>query len=168
MTCERCQFAVKMDEYYDISAVNGNLPFNNVDEWYKWQRKVVAKEILSDDFKLSTRVKIGKINVKKLDNNYSLFFYGEGVLTLTNKGLTYDGYCDGKEVSIFFEPEQVYSLTMSLAYDLDLYYKNNYFNFKFLENEKQVVKWMLAAEEIHNLYDDTWRKVSEEVYEYGQ
>lgn len=166
MTCERCQFAVKMDEYYDISAVNGNLPFNDVDEWYKWQRKVIAKEILSDDFKLSTRVKIGKINVKKLDNNYSLLFYGEGVLTLTNKGLTYDGYCDGKEVSIFFEPEQVYSLTMSLGYDLDLYYKNSYFNFKFLENEKHVVKWMISAEEIHNLYDTTWRIVSEEVYEY--
>ena len=166
MTCSHCGFAIKMDEYYDISSVSGNLPFNNVDEWYKWQRKEVAKEILSDDFKISTKVKIGKINVKKLDNNYSLLFHGEGNLTLTNKGLTYEGTCDDEFVSKFFEAEQVYSLSMSLMHELDLYYKNDYFNFNFIENQKQVVKWMIAAEEIHNLYDDTWKKVSDEVYEY--
>lgn len=168
MTCHNCQFSVKMDEYYDIASVNGELPFKNVDEWYKWQRKIIAKEVLSDDFKLSTRVKIGNINVKKLDNNYSLLFHGEGELTLTNKGLYYNGIYDGKDVSMFFEPEQVYSLTMSLNYDLDLYYKNEYFNFKLLHEEKHVAKWMIAAEEIHNLYDTTWKEVSQEVYCYEQ
>ena len=168
MTCNKCNFSIKMDEYYDISSINGNLPFKNIDEWYKWQRKIIAKEILSEDFKLSTKVKIGKINVKKLNNNYSLLFDGEGVLTLTKKGLTYEGTSDGEEVTIFFEPEQVYSLTMSLQYDLDMYYKNEYFNFKLLQDEKKVAKWMIAAEEIHNLYDATWKKVSDEVYEYDQ
>lgn len=168
MTCANCNFSIKMNEYYEISSVNGNLPFKDVDEWYKWQRKVIAKEILSDEFKLSTRVKIGNINVKKLDNKYSLLFHGEGVLTLTNKGLTYDGVYDGERVNMFFEPEHVYSLTMSLQYDLDLYYKSQYFNFKLLQDEKQVVKWMISAEEIHNLHDVDWNKVSAEVYEYEQ
>ncbi len=168
MACSHCGFTIKMDEYYDISSEKHNLPFKNIDEWYKWQRKFVSKEILSDDFKLTTKVKIGRINTEKLDNNYSLFFYGEGDLTLTNKGLFYDGTADGEKVNLFFEPEQVYSLTMSLNYDLDLYYKNNYYNFKFLENEKHVVKWMLAAEEIHNLCDDTWKEVSDEVYNYDK
>ncbi len=168
MTCANCNFSIKMNEYYEISSVNGNLPFKDVDEWYKWQRKVIAKEILSDEFKLSTRVKIGNINVKKLDNKYSLLFHGEGVLTLTNKGLTYDGIYDGESVNMFFEPEHVYSLTMSLQYDLDLYYKNQYFNFKLLQDEKQVAKWMISAEEIHNLHDVDWKKVSAEVYEYEQ
>lgn len=168
MTCSSCGFAVKMDEYYDISSVNGILPFNNVDEWYKWQRTVIAKEILSDDFKLSTRVKIGGINVKKLDNNYSILFHGDGILTLTKKGLTYKGTYDNEEVNLFFEPEQVYSLTMSLNYELDLYYKNTYINFKLLQDEKMVAKWMISAEEIHNLYDSKWEKASSEVYEYAQ
>ena len=168
MTCSHCQFSVKMDEYYDISGVNGNLPFKNVDEWFKWQRKVIAKQVLSDDFKLSTRVEIGKINVKKLDDNYSVLVYGEGDLTLTNKGLTYEGIYDGEKVNMFFEAEQVYSLSMSLQYDLDLYYKNEYFNFKLLQDEKKVAKWMVAAEEIHNLYDETWKKASQEVYDYEQ
>ncbi len=166
MTCSNCNFSIKMDEYYDIKSVNGKLPFKNIDEWYKWQRKQVAKEVLSEEFRLSTRVKISDINNKKLDNNYSLLSHGEGVLTLTNKGLTYNGTFDGEEVELFFEPEQVYSLTMSLQYDLDLYYKSKYYNFKFLQDEKHVVKWMLSAEEIHNLYDSVWRKFSREVYDY--
>ena len=69
---------------------------------------------------------------------------------------------------MLFEPENVYSLSMSLNYDLDMYYKNDYFNFKFLQDEKQVVKWMICAEEIHNLHDADWKKVSEEVYDYGK
>ena len=166
MSCSQCGFSIKMDEYYDIIGVNGSLPFANIDAWYKWQRKRIAQDVLKDDFCLSTRVAIGTINVKKLDNNYSILTRGEGTLTLTNKGLTYEGIYDGERVSMFFEPKQVYSLTMSLAYDLDLYYKGQYFNFKLLENEKTVAKWMIAAEEIHNLYDDTWKEVSEEVYEY--
>ena len=164
MKCSCCQFAIKMDEYYDISSVNGILPFENIDKWYKWQRKVIQKEILSDNFKLTTKVRIGNINTEKLDNNYSILPHGEGVLNLTNKGLTYEGTYDGEEVKMFFEAKSVFSLSMSLQYELDLYYKNNYFNFKFLENEKHVAKWMISAEEIHNLYDDIWKKVSDEVY----
>ncbi len=166
MTCSNCDFSIRMDEYYDIYAVKGNLPFKNIDEWYKWQRKIIAKEILNDNFCISTKVKIANINVKKLDNNYSLQYHGEGILALTNKGLTYEGDYDGEKVNMFFEPKQVYSLTMSLKYDLDLYYKGKYFNFKLLENEKHVAKWMIVAEEIHNLYDDTWKKVSDDVYDY--
>ena len=166
MSCNKCGFSIKMDEYYDISSVNGNLPFENIDEWYKWQRKVIAKEVLQDDFCISTKVSIGNINVKKLNNNYSILSHGEGILTLTNKGLTYAGTYDGESVNMFFEAKQVYSLSMSLAYDLDLYYTGKYFNFKLLQDEKKVAKWMISAEEIHNLYDDTWKKVSKEVYEY--
>lgn len=168
MTCSSCGFAIKMDEYYDITSVKGDLPFNNIDEWYKWQRKVIAKEITNDQFKLTTKVRIGKINVKKLDNDYSLIYLGEGQLTLTNKGLTYSGTLNGEKVDKLFDPMLVYSLTISLSYDLDLYYSNEYFNFKFLENEKQVAKWMIAAEEIHNLYDATWKEVSNEVYCYDE
>ena len=165
MTCN-CGFAIKMDDYYNISSINKTLPFKNIDEWYKWQRSRIANEILDDNYSISTKVTIGNINVKKLDNNYSLQYHGEGVLTLNNKGLTYDGYFDGENVSMFFEPKQVYSLTMSLKYDLDLYYKGTYFNFKLLENQKQVAKWMIMAEEIHNLYDEKWKEVSDEVYDY--
>ena len=51
---------------------------------------------------------------------------------------------------------------------MDLYYKNDYYSFTLLENKELMVKWMLAAEEIHNLYDLAWQKVSDEVYDVAQ
>ncbi len=164
MRCTECGFTISMDEYYDITAVKGVLPFSNIDQWYKWQRKVLAQDVLDDAFVMTSKVSIGKINTEKLTSNYSLVYYGEGTLTLTNKGLTYCGTQNGESVELFFNAKQVYSLTMSLQYDMDLYYNGTYHNFKLLENEKQVAKWMLAAEEIHNLHDPIWCKVSNEVY----
>lgn len=164
MRCTQCGFAVSMDEYYDIASVKGTFPFANTDAWYKWQRKVLAQEVLDDSFTMTTKVRIGRINTQKLSSNYSLVYDGEGTLTLTNQGLTYFGTQNGEQVELFFHAKQVYSLSMSLQYDLDLYYNGVYYNFKLLENERQIAKWMLAAEEIHNLHDPNWRKVSNEVY----
>lgn len=164
MRCNNCGFTVSMDEYYDIHAVERQLPFTNIDRWYKWQRSILAKEVTDDNFQMTAKVKYGQVNTRKLKPNYSLEYRGEGTLTLTNKGLTYCGTVDGEEVSLFMKAEMVYSLTMSLQYDLDLYYNSHYYNFKLLENKKQVVKWMIAAEEIHNLYDPAWREASSEVY----
>lgn len=167
MRCTACGFAVSMDEYYRLVPVNGELPFQNHDQWYKWQRSQVAQEVLSDDFAMSAKVEIGRINTQKLNSNYSLEYYGEGTLTITNQGLTYRGSCDGEETELFFQAKQVFSLSMSLGYDMDLYYDGKYYNFKLLENHKHMAKWMLAAEEIHNLLDPVWQKASKEVYDEG-
>lgn len=168
MRCEECGFAVTMDECYRLAPVSGDLPFRDPDQWYKWQRKEVAQEVLSDSFSMSSRVEIGRINTKKLGCNCSLQCYGKGVLTLTSQGLTYRGTCDGEEKELFFQAKQVFSLSMSLQYDMDLYYDGKYYNFKLLENQKQMAKWMLAAEEIHNLCDPVWQSASKEVYDEAQ
>lgn len=168
MRCTECGFAIRMDECYRIFPVGGELPFRDIDQWYKWQRKQVAQEILSDGFCLSAPVKIGRVNTRKLGRNYSLQYYGEGTLTLTREGLIYRGTCDGEECERIMHPKQVFSLSISLDYDLDLYYDGKYYNFKLLENQKQMTKWMLAAEEIHNLQDPVWQKASREVYDEDQ
>ena len=166
MKCRTCGFEISMDKYYQITAVNKELLFADIDKWYKWQRREVRKLVKSDDFIMQSTVEYNVINTQKLDNDYSLKQVGKGLLTLTNKGLIYKGSKDGEEVELFFEPQKVFSLTMSLMYDLDLYYDNEYYNFKLLDNPKQCVKWMICAEEIHNLYDSIWEKASKEVYEY--
>ena len=165
MSCSSCGFKVGMNEFYDIYAIEKDLPFENIDKWYKWQRKEIRKQVKSDDFILTTKVKYNVINTKKLSNDYSLMTIGEGVLTLTNKGLVYEGSKNGEIVKELFEPQSVYSLTISLDMDLDLYYKNSYMNFEFI-NDITVTKWMLASEEIHNLYDKEWEQASRDVYDY--
>lgn len=166
MRCKACDFEISMNEYYQINEVNKTLPFKNVDQWFKWQRKIIKEEIESKEFSIRAKVKLGKLNTKKLSFSDSTQYLGEGMLELTNKGLTYSGTKNGEEIKLEFSPELVYSLTMSLAYDLDLYYKSEYYSFKLLENEKLVAKWMLAAEEIHNLHDKAWKDASSKVYEY--
>lgn len=167
MTCASCGFRVSMDEYCDIHSVNKELPFKNIDEWYKWQRRVVSSEVESPDFSMSARVELRKVNTKKLGKNYSLIHDGEGILTINNQGVIYKGTRDGEDVCLVFNAKNVYSLTFSLSQDLDLYYLNKYYNFNFLEDGKRVVKWMLAAEEIHNMYDVDWKTASEQVYDYA-
>ena len=153
-----------MDAYYDIHPVEKELPFKNTDEWYKWQREEIRREIVKDDFCLKAKVQYATINPKKITSNNSLMYIGGGELTLTNKGLRYVGTKYGEDVDIFLDAKSLYSLSISLDYDFDLYYKNEYFNFKLLENYKLMAKWLLAVEEIHNLYDEDWNKASREVY----
>ncbi|MBR2614937.1 MAG: 1-acyl-sn-glycerol-3-phosphate acyltransferase [Clostridia bacterium] len=164
MTCKNCGLKVKMDNYYNLLPVNKDLPFENVDKWYKWQRKEVKKEILDDNFSLSAKVRLNTINPTKLTKNYSLLNIGEGVITLTNKGLRYVGSRYDEKVDLFFDAKALYSLSISLAYDFDFYYKNEYFNFKLLENQKLMTKWMLATEEIHSLCDPAWADANKWVY----
>lgn len=164
MLCTECGFSVSMDEYYDIHQKEKKLSFKNIDEWYKWQRVCVAKEVAQDEFQMSVPVIFRTINTQKLTSNYSLKEIGKGTLTISNKGLKYTGTQNGSDAELLFDARFVYSLSMSLQYDLDLYYKDNYYNFLLTENQKTVVKWMLAAEEVHNLYDEKWGNASKEVY----
>lgn len=168
MRCSACGFAVSMDEYYDIHPQNHSLPFANIDEWYKWQRQLLAREVQSPDFSMSLNVMLRKIDTQKLRKNYSLVYDGEGVLTITNRGLVYRGTKGEEQVELQFAAKNVYSLSISLAYDFDMYCQGRYYNFKILENEKHMTKWMIAAEEIHNLYDPAWKEASEQVYEYAK
>jgi DNA-directed RNA polymerase subunit RPC12/RpoP len=165
MTCRDCGFSVSMNEYYELSSANGK-PFADVDAWFKWQRQEIRKEIKNPDFVLSTPTELFTVNTAKLDNNYSQLKLGDGEIKLTREGLYYNGTKNGENVSLFFEAKSVYSLSISLDYELDFYYKHDYYCFKPTKDKKQVVKWMLASEEIHNLYDESWAKARREVYLY--
>ena len=166
MKCKSCDFAVSMNEYYEISSKNNDVPFSDVDEWFKWQRNEVKKEIENPDFSLTTPVELFTVNTQKLDNNFSQLKLGEGTLLLTVQGLLYQGTKNGENVELFLEAKSVHSLSISLDYEMDIYYKQDYYCFKPTENKQHVVKWMLATEEIHNLYDETWEKARREVYPY--
>ena len=39
---------------------------------------------------------------------------------------------------------------------------------KSCKTDKALIKWTLASEEIHNLYDERWRAACADVYDYGK
>ena len=165
--CKHCGFAAQVNEYYDLVLQSGkNLP-EDIDVWYKWQRKCVAEEIKSDDFALTMRGKLCALKLDKLrkaPHNRELL--ADGGAMLTNKGLVFEGELDGKAVNFNFEAKSLYSLTCSTKGFLEFYHNNDYFMIIPDDTPRELIKWTLAAEEIHNLYDERWRAACEDVYDY--
>ena len=169
VVCDGCGFRVKINEYYDLVAIKGNSCPEDIDKWYKWQRLCVADEIKSDDFELSLSGSICTLKYDKLrkppKNRKTLSW---GTARLTNRGLTFSGKLDGEDACFDFSAKSLYSLTFSTEGFLEFYYNNDYFMIIPDDNSRCLIKWTLAAEEIHNLYDEKWRSACADVYGIGE
>ena len=169
VVCDGCGFRVKINEYYDLVAIKGNSCPEDIDKWYKWQRLCVADEIKSDDFELSLSGSICTLKYDKLrkppKNRKTLSL---GTARLTNRGLTFSGKLDGEDACFDFSAKSLYSLTFSTEGFLEFYYNNDYFMIIPDDNSRCLIKWTLAAEEIHNLYDEKWRSACADVYGIGE
>ena len=168
--CKNCGFSVKINEYYDFTDVNGKFCPENIDKWYKWQRRCVASEIQDDGFKMSLKCKLCTLKLDKLrksSKNKDVLSVGEA--TLTNKGLTFRGLLDGQTKDFEFDAKSIYSLTFSTKGYLEFYSDSNYFMLiPESYEDKCLIKWTLASEEIHNLYDEKWRIACLDAYDYDK
>ena len=166
--CKCCGLEVKVNEYYDLVSTNNKIPMD-IDKWYKWQRRCVAKEITNDNFELSFTGSLANLRLDKLrkePNNRQILSIGTAKLTI--EGLSFKGVLNNQTVDFEFSPKSLYSLTLSTKGYLEFYYNNEYF-LLIPDNPNQcLIKWTLASEEIHNLYDEKWRTVCEDVYEYDK
>ena len=169
VVCTHCGFSVRINEYYDLVDVKGKSCPADIDEWYKWQRRCVAKEVQEDNFELSLSGSLCALKVdslKKPPKNRQVLSVGKAILT--KQGLFFKGELDGQNADREFNPKTVYSLTFSTKGFLEFYSANDYFMIIPDDKEQCLIKWTLAAEEIHNLYDEKWRIACTDVYEYGK
>ena len=169
VVCESCGFRVRINEYYDLVDVKGRECPADIDEWYKWQRRCVARQIKNDDFEMSLSGSLCTIHLDKLrkppKNRKTL---SVGTARLTNQGLSFSGTLDGQSADIDFDARSIYSLTFSTQGFLEFYHNNDYFMIVPDENDRCLIKWTLAAEEIHNLYDEKWRSACSDIYSIGE
>ena len=49
-----------------------------------------------------------------------------------------------------------------------IFHHNDYFMIVPNDAGKCLIKWTLASEEIHNLYDEKWKSACADVYEYNK
>ena len=165
--CKNCDFAVAVNEYYDLISVSGNVLPENIDEWFKWQRRCVAKEVQTPSFEMHLDGSLCTILVDKLrkpPKNQKVLSVGRA--TLTNQGLSFEGVFDGEIVNFFFDAKSIYSITCSTKGFLEFYHNNDYYMMIPKDPRQGLIKWTIAAEEIHNLYDTRWRAACEDVYDY--
>lgn len=167
--CAHCGFAAQVNEYYDLVLLKGNKIPADIDAWFKWQRRCVANEVKSDGFEMTLNGALCALKLDKLrrpPKNRKVLSSGRAILT--NRGLTFLGELDGQSVDFFFEAKSIYSLTFSTKGFLEFYHNNDYFMIIPDDANRGLIKWTLAAEEIHNLYDARWRAACEDVYEYDK
>ena len=167
--CKHCGLKVKVNEYYDLIGIKYNKIPKDIDEWYKWQRRCVIKEITEENFELSLNATICTLKLDKLrkePKNRKILSIGK--VTLTNKGLVFKGYLDEQKVDFEFNAKSIYSLNVSTKGYLEFYANNDYFMIIPDNPNQSLIKWTLASEEIHNLYDEKWKSACADVYEYNK
>ena len=165
--CDACGFEASVDEYYDLVKIKGQEIPENIDEWFKWQRRCVASEVKNDGFEMTLEGSLCTLKLDKLrkpPKNREVLSVGKA--TLNNRGFVFEGELDGQKVDFSFDAKSIYSMTFSTKGFLEFYHNNDYFMIIPKDETECLIKWTLAAEEIHNLYDERWRAACEDVYDY--
>ena len=169
VVCKNCGLRIRVNKYYDLVDINGELLPFDIDEWYKWQRRCVAQQIKDDGFKLTMNASLCTLRLDKLRKPpKDRALLSVGTVSLTNRGLCFEGTLDGQKADFDFSAREIYSLTFSTKGYLEFYHNNDYFMIIPDQKDKCLIKWTLAAEEIHNLYDEKWRAACADVYNYGK
>lgn len=165
IVCEHCGFRVRVNEYYDLTDATSRACPADIDQWYKWQRRCVAEEIKDDAFEMTLCGSLCTLKLDKLrkpPENREILSVGKA--RLTKQGLTFTGSLNGQEVNFDFSAEAIYSLTFSSKGYLEFYHHNDYYMLIPEEKSRCLIKWTLASEEIHNLYDERWRLACADAY----
>lgn len=167
--CDRCGFEVKINEYYDLVSIKGKGCPEDIDKWYKWQRRCVRDEILDEGFEMTMPARIYTLRLDKLKKSpKNRVLLSQGSAKLTKEGLSFTGELNGERVDFDFYAKSLYSLTFSTKGFLEFYYNNDYYMLIPENTDSCLIKWTLAAEEIHNLGDERWKAACEDVYEYSK
>ena len=169
VVCKKCGFAVQINEYYDLIGKSGKTPPSDIDQWYKWQRRCVCEQIEDDGFELTLRGRLCTLKLDKLrrsPKDRAVLSVGEA--KLTRDGLFFTGALDGQIVDFSFPAKSIYSMTFSTKGFLEFYHNNDYYMLIPDDKEQCLIKWTLASEEIHNLYDEAWRNACADVYNYKE
>ena len=167
--CKHCGLKIKVNEYYDLERINCNKLPIDIDEWYKWQRRCVVNEINDDNFELTLSGTLATLKLDKIRKEpKNREILSIGTATLNKKGLVFEGLLNGEEIKFNFNAKSLYSLTLSTKGYLEFYYNNDYFLLIPGNPNQCLIKWTLASEEIHNLYDEKWKSACADVYEYNK
>lgn len=159
-----CGSRVRVDETYALKPVNDpDYPFSRIDEWFRFQRETVRREVSDESFSLSYPAEYLTLDYRVLGNDRCVKL-GEGTVTLNRNSFRYDGTKNGEPVSILIPIEDMPSAPFVSGTANEFFFGNEYFRFVPMNDPKLSVKILLAVEELHRLSDPVWDRYSEDVY----
>lgn len=148
--CEYCGYLTSLDDRYGFT---GDFQFENLAQWYDWQKELLASEIAQNrDYALSSKVELRLPSHGKGLTRHG----GHGVCTLNREGLTYFGTKDGENVEIHFTLQRIYRLLFGAGENFEIY-NGAEILFFVPEEKRSAVDWYLASMILH---DETVTPVS--------
>ena len=138
--CTECGFKASIDDRYSFV---GGKPFENLAEWYHYQKNLLEEEIISNpEYKWSE-----KVTLKLPSKNGKGFVQeaGEGVCTLSRNGLVYKGSIYGVDVEKEFPMHVMYRLLFGAGVNFEIYENKEIFFF-VPKDTRSCVKWYIASE----------------------
>ena len=148
-----CGRSVTVDDRYNLIPDDASdFPFSRIDEWYRWQRGIVAEEVCRDDFILSEDVTYLTLNMDDLRKG-SAVPVGEGRIELDSKELRYIGTGCGEDTELSFDISRMPSLPLGKSMFNQFYYDGEYYRFDIHGDKRHAVKLMMAVEILHDMGD---------------
>ena len=149
ITCEVCGKSYHLDEYGELSAVEGDTEFSRVTDWYDWERECVKGEVESGEYSVDIPV-----DILMTVSDHKFYRVGEGRLRHGKGGFVLDG-CGG-ELHYEQKPLCAHSVNSDFYFyqlgDMVSLGNNDHLFYCFPKTEGDIVtKIRFAAEEIYKL-----------------
>lgn len=141
--CEHCGYLTGVNDRYGFT---GDFRFEDLTQWYDWQKSLLEKEIAENaDFALTSQVELRLPGTGKGLTRHG----GEGVCTLNRDGLTYCGTKDGETVELHFPIGRVYRLLFGAGENFEIYDSTQILYF-VPEEKRSAVDWYMTSMILHD------------------
>lgn len=156
--CSSCGNGAKVNEYYDLIPLGeGHVVPETISHWYAMECDKAKEDVADRDFSLSGKVKLGVLpKYHRLKKGATSIITGEGTLTLSRDGLTYDGTRDGQPFTFTLSTDAV--PTYGICTDITrffTYYRGEFF--EFFPERNDSLRWLHLTERLHRACGGKWQ-----------
>jgi 1-acyl-sn-glycerol-3-phosphate acyltransferase len=161
--CEACGNGARVNEYYDLIPLDKSCVIpETISHWYALEREKAGKEVTEKEFAFSEHVKLGVLpKFKRLNSTETSLLAGEGTLTLSRAGLTFEGTRDGEPFTFTLSTDAV--PTFGMCTDISrfyTFYRSEFF--EFYPERGDTMRWFHLTEELHRACGGKWRYAESE------
>ena len=144
--CRRCGASATLDHYYDFHSDTAAMP-QNIRDWYLLQKKTERAKMDAEDYCLTAHVKLQLPG----DNGGEFREVGEGQLTLTRSGVTYDGPINGTDETVRFDIRSLPGIIYRVGKEVEINHNDTLYYF-VPDNVTSCAKWSVAIEQMYEKY----------------
>ena len=138
----------RMDKYGFIKPQSkSDKYFETVYEWYRYQKEVIKKKILSNDIEVSGDVVLRLYSDSKKD----IIDAGFGKLVLNNDEFYYEGTEYGKSIRKDFDLEHIIQTPFSPHSHIEIPDNEKLYQFKPIDKKTKVISWVIVIDVMNEL-----------------